>query len=138
MRTIIGFAILATVPLIAADEAGSWSPKNAARYLDERADWWIGWKSAQRDHDTFCISCHTALPYALGRQSLRSTLNEQAPSSGERQLAANVTKRVRMWSQVEPFYNDEKSGPGKSVGSRVTEAVLNALILASYDPGFGD
>jgi squalene-hopene/tetraprenyl-beta-curcumene cyclase len=139
MRTIVAFAFLA-VPLIAAgsDEAGSWSPKGAAAYLDQRADWWITWKQAQRDHETFCISCHTALPYALGRPSLRSALTEKTPSTGEQQLLANVTKRVRMWAEVAPFYNDEKSGPGKSVGSRVTEAVLNALILASYDPKFGD
>src|SRR5271155_2833995 len=114
MRTTIALALL-TVPLFAADEAGSWSPRGAAAYLDQRADWWIGWKSAQRDHDTFCISCHTALPYALGRPSLRSALAEQSPSAGERQLLANVTKRVRIW----------------------TEAVLNALILATSDPKFG-
>jgi squalene-hopene/tetraprenyl-beta-curcumene cyclase len=139
MRTIVAFAFLSvTVIAAGSDEAGSWSPKGAAAYLDQRADWWITWKQAQRDHETFCISCHTALPYALGRPSLRSALTEKAPSTGEQQLLTNVTKRVRMWSEVAPFYNDEKSGAGKSVGSRVTEAVLNALILASYDPKFGD
>jgi squalene-hopene/tetraprenyl-beta-curcumene cyclase len=140
MRTTIALAILA-LPLCAAgaenDEAGSWSPKSAAAYLDQRADWWIGWKSSQRDHETFCISCHTALPYALGRPSLRSALTEQAPSAGERQLLANVTKRVRLWSEVQPFYLD-KNGDPKSAQSRGTESVLNALILASYDPKLND
>jgi squalene-hopene/tetraprenyl-beta-curcumene cyclase len=140
MRTTIALAILA-VPLLAAgvtenDEAGSWSPKSAAAYLDQRAEWWVGWKSSQRDHETFCISCHTALPYALGRPSLRAALAEQAPSNGERQLLANVTKRVRIWSEAEPFYKD-KPGDPKTSESRGTEAVLNALILATNDPKFG-
>jgi squalene-hopene/tetraprenyl-beta-curcumene cyclase len=136
MRTTIALAILA-IPLFAADEAGSWSPKGAAAYLDQRADWWIGWKSAQRDHDTFCISCHTALPYALGRPALRAALAEKAASTGENQLLANVTKRVRLWSEVQPFYAD-KNGDPKTAQSRGTEAVLNALILASYDPKLND
>jgi squalene-hopene/tetraprenyl-beta-curcumene cyclase len=136
MRTTIILAILA-VPLLAGDEAGSWSAKSAAAYLDQRADWWIGWKSSARDHGTFCISCHTALPYALGRPSLRAALSEQAPSVGERQLLDNVTKRVRLWSEVLPFYAD-KNGDPKTAESRGTESVLNALILASYDPKMND
>jgi squalene-hopene/tetraprenyl-beta-curcumene cyclase len=137
MRTTIALTLLAVPLLTAADEAGSWSPKTAAAYLDQRADWWIGWKSAQRDHETFCISCHTALPYALGRPSLRVALAEQAPSIGERQLLDNVTKRVRMWSEVQPFYAD-KNGDPKTAESRGTESVLNALILASYNPKLND
>jgi squalene-hopene/tetraprenyl-beta-curcumene cyclase len=137
MRTTIALAILAVPLLSASDEAGSWSPKGAAAYLDQRADWWIGWKSSARDHGTFCISCHTALPYALGRPALRTALAEKAPSSGERQLLDNVTKRVRMWSEVEPFYAD-KNGDPKTAQSRGTESVLNALILASYDPKLND
>lgn len=137
MRTTIALAIFAVPLLAASDEAGTWSPKNAASYLDQRADWWMGWKSAARDHGTFCISCHTALPYALGRSSLRSALAEQAPSNSERQLLGNVTQRVRMWSEVLPFYAD-KNGDPKTAESRGTEAVLNALILASYDPKCDD
>ena len=38
-----------------------------------------------------------------------------------------------MWNEVEPFYRDGSFGPTKSIESRSTEAVLNALILASYD-----
>jgi squalene-hopene/tetraprenyl-beta-curcumene cyclase len=132
MKTTIALAIFAIPLLAAADEGGSWSPKGAAAYLDQRADWWMGWKSAARDHETFCISCHTALPYALGRPALRSALGEQAPSKGERQLLDNVTKRVRLWSEVQPFYPD-KNGDPKTAESRGTEAVLNALILVSND-----
>jgi squalene-hopene/tetraprenyl-beta-curcumene cyclase len=53
------------------------------------------------------------------------------------QLLANVTKRVKLWSQVQPFYADNKGDP-KTAESRGTEAVLNALILASYDPKLND
>jgi squalene-hopene/tetraprenyl-beta-curcumene cyclase len=117
----------------ATNETGSWDNKAAAAYLDRRADWWMGWSQSARDHDTFCISCHTALPYALGRPALRAALGEQSPSASERRLLDNITKRVRLWSEVEPFYSDEKRGAPKTAESRGTEAVLNALILANYD-----
>ena len=45
--------------------AHSWDPKAAAAYLDRRQSWWMSWPRAQRDHETFCVSCHTAVPYAL-------------------------------------------------------------------------
>jgi len=117
----------------ATSESGSWDSKAAAAYLDQRADWWMGWSQSARDHGTFCISCHTALPYALGRPALRAALGEQAPSESERKLLDNITKRVRMWNEVEPFYSDEKRGAPKTAESRGTEAILNALILANYD-----
>jgi squalene-hopene/tetraprenyl-beta-curcumene cyclase len=106
-----------------------WNPTSAAAYLDQRAAWWMGWPGARRDHGTFCVSCHTALPYALGRPALRSTLGEKAPSDNERRLQENVVKRVRLWKEIEPFY----AGPEKSLQSRGTESILNALILASAD-----
>jgi squalene-hopene/tetraprenyl-beta-curcumene cyclase len=117
----------------ASNDAGSWDSKAAAAYLDQRADWWMGWSQSARDHDTFCVSCHTAVPYALGRPALRAALGEQSPSATERKLLDNVTKRVRLWNEVEPFYSDEKRGAPKTAESRGTEAVLNALILANYD-----
>ena len=91
------------------------------------------WPRAQRDHETFCVSCHTAVPYALSRSALRTALAEQAPSPNERRLLDSVTKRVRLWKEVEPFYKDADRGPYKSVESRGTESVLNALILSSRD-----
>src|SRR5690349_9932043 len=111
----------------------SWDPKAAAAYLDRRQSWWMEWHTAQRDHETFCVSCHTAVPYALSRSALRAALAEQAPSPNERRLLDNVTKRVRLWKDVEPFYSDAKDGVNKTAESRGTEAVLNALILASHD-----
>jgi hypothetical protein len=47
--------------------ATTWSPQQAANYLDSRELWWQQWPCAQKDHGTLCISCHTNLPYALER-----------------------------------------------------------------------
>lgn len=115
----------------------SWDPKAAAAYLDRRQSWWMEWPRARRDHETFCVSCHTAVPYALSRSALRTALAEQAPSPSERLLLDSVTKRVRLWKEVEPFYKDADRGPYKSAESRGTESVLNALILSSHDARSG-
>jgi squalene-hopene/tetraprenyl-beta-curcumene cyclase len=117
--------------------ANSWDPKAAAAYLDRRQAWWMEWPKAQRDHQTFCVSCHTAVPYALSRSALRTALAEQTPSPNEQRLLDNVTKRVRLWKEIEPFYKDADRGPYKSVESRGTESVLNALILSSRDAQSG-
>lgn len=138
LRTFVLCALLAT-SLFAADTesstagSSSWSSKSAAAYLDGRLDWWMNWSTAARDHDTFCVSCHTALPYAMARPALRSALGERAPSPTERKLLDNVTKRVRMWKEVEPFYPDALRGVPKTAESRGTESILNAVILANYD-----
>jgi squalene-hopene/tetraprenyl-beta-curcumene cyclase len=92
----------------------------------------MDWPSAARDHETFCVSCHTAVPYAVARPSLRTGAAAQAPSALERRLVDNVTKRVRMWKEVEPFYPTKKEADPKTVESRGTESILNALILARY------
>ena len=111
----------------------SWDKRTAAAYLDRRASWWMEWPKSARDHQTFCVSCHTAVPYALSRSALRKPLAETAPSANERRLLDNVTKRVRLWKEVAPFYSDADRGVYKTVESRGTESVLNALILASND-----
>src|SRR5215470_19500541 len=86
----------------------------AATYLDKRLDWWAHWPNAGRDHDTFCVSCHTALPYALARPVLHRALNEPEAVAPERILFENVTKRVRLWNEVEPFYPDQRLGLPKT------------------------
>lgn len=108
-------------------KASSWNPQIAARYLDRRETAWAAWPGAARDQQTFCVSCHTALPYALARPALRVSTDNTVRTPAETALLADVTKRVRNWSSIKPYY------PGMDDGSRSTEAVLNALILASYD-----
>ncbi len=117
--------------------ATSWDQKAAAAYLDQRAGWWMEWPKSARDHETFCVSCHTAVPYALSRPALRKPLAEAAPSANERKLLDNVTRRVLLWKEVAPFYSDADRGAYKTVESRGTESVLNALILASNDAQSG-
>jgi squalene-hopene/tetraprenyl-beta-curcumene cyclase len=113
--------------------AAVWSPAKAAAYLDKRSTWWISWPSSARDHGTFCVSCHTATPFSLGRAALRSAMGESSPSANEQKVLDSVTKRVRMWHDVEPFYPDQARGLPKTSESRGTESILNSLILVSHD-----
>jgi squalene-hopene/tetraprenyl-beta-curcumene cyclase len=136
---VIGVSTLIITGLLAAcsspetDITGTWSPTAAAAYLDQRVDWWMGWQGAARDHGTFCVSCHTALPYALARAALRESLADDASSDNERRLLDNVTKRVRLGKEAGPYYGDRAGGADKATESRGTETVLNALILAYHD-----
>jgi squalene-hopene/tetraprenyl-beta-curcumene cyclase len=112
----------------------SWNPRMAARYLDERQSSWQSWPKAARDRGTVCVSCHTALPYALVRPELRALLHGSEVAAPERKLLADVLTRVRAWGEVKPFYGDTTAtGRTRAIQSRGTEAVLNALILASHD-----
>lgn len=121
----------------ASGAEATWSPKAAGAYLDQRMAWWTEWPTAARDHDTFCISCHTALPYAVARPALRAALEEPSRSALETKVIENVTKRVRMWNEVAPFYPDSKKDAAKTAESRGTESILNALILTSNEAGSG-
>ena len=115
----------------------AWNPTAAARYLDGRAAWWESWPPSQRDHHTVCVSCHTILPYALSRPKLQALLGEAHPPAPETTLLQYIEKRVSLWNEVQPYYSDAQSGPGKSRQSRATESVLNALVLASHDAQSG-
>ena len=137
LAVCLGASMFATDGPSSTATSTSWSGKAAAAYLDGRMVWWMGWKVAARDHGTFCVSCHTVAPYAMARPALRAALAEQAPSATERQLLDNVTKRVRMWKEVEPAYPTEKRGAGKTEESRGTESILNAVVLVSYDAPTG-
>ena len=116
-----------------ASAPANWNQQTAAAYLDSREIWWQQWPRAQKDHGTICISCHTVVPYAMARPALRHSLSETAPAAPEKIMMDSVEKRVTNWSEMVPFYSDEKSGPGKTAESHATEAVLNAIILAAND-----
>lgn len=140
---LLTFLSVVVAALATAAEPGSptvasdYSSKAAAAYLDSRLTWWSTWPVSARDHQTFCVSCHTALPYAMARPSLRKPLHEDGPSPIEQTFLADVTKRVRMWQDVEPFYPDATRGVPKTAESRGTESVLNSLVLVSYDSASG-
>jgi squalene-hopene/tetraprenyl-beta-curcumene cyclase len=143
LRSVAAFSLVACVaPTIASAQqvavsAGTWDARAAAAYLDARQTWWLGWPTSARDHETSCVSCHTALPYALARPALRAALQQTETPAPERKLVENVVKRVRLWKEVEPFYPDQTRGLPKSSESRGTEAILNAIIVATRDAQSG-
>jgi hypothetical protein len=137
--SIAGAALYKAAPILGASDGASaaapasWNLPSAVRYLDARELWWQAWPPAQKDQGTLCISCHTQLPYALVRPALRRQLGESALAIPENIMMDSVEKRVSNWSQMVPFYSDAKNGPGKTAEAHATEAVLNAIMLASYD-----
>lgn len=125
---------VATTAVVSPRNAARWNARAAARYLDERQSWWESWDRSRRDHGTACLSCHTAVPYAIARPELRAILHESDEAAPERKLIADVVTRVQAWKEVKPFYGDTTAtGREKAIQSRGTEAVLNALVLASRD-----
>jgi squalene-hopene/tetraprenyl-beta-curcumene cyclase len=60
-------------------------------------------------------------------------LGESGASSNEQKVLDSVTKRVRMWHDVDPFYTDQARGLPKTSESRGTESILNSLILVWRD-----
>src|SRR6476469_8433272 len=101
MRTSLGVAglvlglAIAVAPGVSARRAADprWDAKAAAAYLDGRANWWTTWPNAARDRGTYCMSCHTTLPYALARPALRDLLGERAPSAAEDKILGNLLTR---------------------------------------------
>src|SRR5262245_41237955 len=131
-----GVALAAQTPATEGTSRG-FDAKAAARYLDARADAWSVWPNAQRDRGTFCISCHTTLPYALARPELHEALGEHQPSMAESKILSNLLTRARNWRDVEPFYPDQTRGIPKTSESRAIEAVMNAVVLSRRDARTG-
>jgi len=135
--------LLAATLAIAAHRSASqgtrlgFDAKAAAGYLDARAEAWSIWPNAQRDRGTFCISCHTTLPYALARPALREPLGERQPSTAESKILGNLLTRAHNWREVEPFYPDQTRGVPKTSESRAIEAVMNAVVLSRRDARAG-
>lgn len=135
---LIAAAALLTAAMVSRGEAvparaPGWDAAAAARYLDGRLAWWRQWPKAERDHGTHCVSCHTSLPHTLAMPTLRGQTGTARRSVDEMAMFDDVTKRVYLWDEVEPFYPDQTRGVPKSAESRGVESVLNALILATRD-----
>ena len=135
---LAGVLLAGTIAIAAHPSARNSTPrgfdaKAAAGYLDARADAWSAWPNAQRDRGTFCISCHTTLPYALARPELREPLGERQPSVAEAKILNNLLTRARNWREVEPFYPDQTRGVPKTSESRAIESVMNAVVLSRRD-----
>src|SRR3954451_17652436 len=140
MKTFFAVGLIAfTAAVHAASpaDAPTWDPKAAASYLDGRAEWWTTWQNAKRDRGTFCISCHTTLPYALARPALRRPLGETAISGPEAKILDNLLTRARAGHEIEPFYPDQTRGIPKTSESRAIESVMNAVVLSRRDAEAG-
>ena len=122
----VGGALTAQSESTGAWDEQAWDEDAAAEYLDQRQSWWAGWSVAARDNGTYCISCHTVVPYALARPNLGAEPDAK-PNAIEQGLLANVSQRVREWQELAPE-GDQARG---------TESVLNALVLASSDARTG-
>ncbi len=125
------------VPVHGAVHPASTSLRTTSKYSAEREIWWQNWPRAQKNQGTVCVSCHTQLPNAMARPILQRVLGEPAITATNKVMLSSVEKRVSHWAEMIPFYSDEKSGPGKTVEAHVTESVLNAVILTSYDTAQG-
>jgi len=109
-----------------------WDPAAAARYLDQRMDlWWTRAKPLRTGRgEAKCVSCHTAIPYALARPQLRIALGDAAPTAHETRILETVRQRVAHQADAAPFYDHTEA---KKVESAGVEAVLNAFVLTRHD-----
>jgi hypothetical protein len=109
-----------------------WDAAPVARYLDCRMDtWWTNAKVLRTgDAEARCISCHTAIPYALARPALRRQLGEKTATANETRILETVRSRVASHDNKQPFYDQSEA---KKVESAGVEAVLNAFVLTQHD-----
>lgn len=117
----------------AHEPADGWDPAAAARYLDARMDlWWTRAKVLRTgDGQARCVSCHTAMPYALARPALRAVLGETAPTAHELRMLDYVRRRAGSTTADQPYYDHTEA---KKIESRGVEAVLNAAVLTYLTP----
>jgi hypothetical protein len=121
-RPILIVLTLATVGLAMAPttaHAADWSPRLAARYLDQRQEAWFAWKPAA-SADGPCVSCHTGMTYLLARPALRRALGEQAPTMYERGLLDRLRANAGSKSDSALLY---------------VETIFTAMFLAEQDGG---
>jgi squalene-hopene/tetraprenyl-beta-curcumene cyclase len=140
----LGLTTFATngFPGLQAAEPAAWDKAAAAKYLDGRATYWFEWNGADRGQGatkTSCISCHTMLPFALGRPVLRRISGAAQPTALEARLIEQTKRRVANWDNLDspPWRLFYDSNERKKQEARGTEAVLNALVLATDDRTHG-
>jgi squalene-hopene/tetraprenyl-beta-curcumene cyclase len=113
------------------DDPAGWDRAAAARYLDARMEVW--WQKAKPltsgEAQTKCLSCHTAIPYALARPALRRAMGVAAATAHETTILETVRTRMAHLDAQQPFYDHTED---KKVESRGVEAVMNAFLLTSH------
>jgi len=120
------------------EEAASWKPEDARKYLDEREKAWFEYSPASRGEgmtQSTCISCHSVLPYVLARPVLHKLVAGDVVTEFEKKLLAQTKNRVANWKKLDtaPYSLLYDFSEQKKKESWGTEAVLNAVILAFED-----
>jgi hypothetical protein len=88
-------------------------------YIEPRAHTWIS------DHG--CVSCHTILPYMVGRvtpDALNSTVYQE--------IIRLVSNRTQNFDAMDPWYYGDRAPESKA-----TESVINSFILTQSDRAHG-
>jgi squalene-hopene/tetraprenyl-beta-curcumene cyclase len=142
LHTILAIGFLMSPAAAGAGESAGWDTGSAARYLDARAKEWESFRGADRGQaadKVSCLSCHTSVSYALGRPALRRVAGENRPTDHESRLIEQVRRRVAHWGELDTprFRLSYDFDERKKVESWGTEAILNALVLASDDRRHG-
>ena len=83
---LAGAVAIGATPAAVEPDATGWDAKAAAKYLDARAEFWSTWPNASRDRGTFCISCHTTLPFAIARPALRGSARRTRTIAAESKI----------------------------------------------------
>jgi hypothetical protein len=124
-------AILSAVLVFigAAASRGDWSPRLAAQFLDSRQKAWFAWPPANKS-GVSCLSCHTGLPYLLGRPALRRALGEHDPTLYEALLIDGVRATAIKTDGTFLFGDSKGLVVDQEFGSL---AILSALVLAMDD-----
>jgi squalene-hopene/tetraprenyl-beta-curcumene cyclase len=136
LLAITTLVLLACAVASADEQPPAWKPDQAGSYLDERQNVWFAFDSrGEGATRSTCVSCHTVLPYLLGRPALRKIAGGKGPTEAESKLLAQTRMRVENWQQLDTealglFYDDNDQ---KKSESRGTEAVFNAVVLAFDD-----
>lgn len=131
----VSFCLL-LVSCVASAEAAEpkyrdqWSAKAAHEYLQQRAQWWLEWKEAQKANGTVCLSCHTTVPFLVARATLGSKIPAEQDDAALR-LLASAKKRSNDWNSIKPYTENSADK------ARGTESVLNAFALAYEDARLG-
>jgi len=127
-----GFTARHGTPQDARTASGGWDREGAAKYLDERMEVWFTTAKKLRtgQSETTCVSCHTTIPYVMARPALRGAMKAPTATPQEKRLIEETTRRVESYDAHQLLYDFNES---KKTESRGTEAVINALILASAD-----
>src|SRR5262245_59364907 len=78
----------------------AWNSAATQNYLDGRVAWWMDWDRTPKGQGTNCVSCHTAVPYALARPALAKLPGATVNPVAQTRLLASIRKRVTNWDKV--------------------------------------